>query len=452
MSVQMTEDKLLDNIIQALKEKNKPEFQALVRELHPYDLSQMYIRLPNNYKNDFIVSLSIEELAELIQALNKLEQLEVLGELGLERSTEVLELMNSDNLVQLLTDLKQEKIEELLSGMKQEDSAIVQNLLKYPPETAGRMMNDQYVSIPETYTVRDTVDKLKDYAELAEYLNYLYVVDDNYKLVGVVSYKSLILANLFEKIEDIMTTRIVKVDVLTDQEEVAKLTRRYNFVTMPVVKENNTLAGVITFDDIIDVVYQEASEDIGKLSASGKATDFNTKPFTVAYRRLPWLIVLLFIGIVSGGIIASFEDTLNKVVALAFFMPLINDMTGNTGTQSLAVVVRGLTTNDLGFKQTVKLILREMLVGTIIGITCGIIIATIVFFWQGSAILAFVIGISIVSASIIGTLTGTIIPLLFYKCNMDPAVASGPLITTLNDILSLFIYFGIASLFISQLM
>jgi magnesium transporter len=173
---------------------------------------------------------------------------------------------------------------------------------------------------------------------------------------------------------------------------------------------------------------------------------------TATLRRLPWLILLLFIGLVSGSIIDGFSATLEQVVSLAFFMPMIAGMTGNTGTQSLAVVVRGLVSQDLNFKQVIKLILREFWVGIIIGVICGILISIIALVWQGSLTLGIVVGSSLMLTLIIGTLSGTIIPLILYKFNFDPAIASGPLITTINDILSLLIYFGIATLFLSELM
>ncbi|WP_156291629.1 magnesium transporter [Oceanobacillus salinisoli] len=451
MSLEMTENELTLAIIQAIKDRKKLQFQAIIDELQPYDVAQQYLNLPNRHKNKFIINLSMEQLTDMIQELDKEEQLHVLEKLGIEKSSKVIDLMDNDDLVSLLTDLDPEKIEELISEMEEEDSHIVQNMMKYAPETAGRIMNNQMVWIPQTYTVREAVDKLKHFAEIAEYLNYLYVIDEEKKLVGVVSYKDLLLADMHEKIEDIMYSRVVKVDVHTDQEEVAKLINRYDFIAMPVIEEDNKLVGIVTVDDVVDIIYQEANEDIEKLSASGKAIDFNTRPMVAAYRRLPWLVLLLFIGIVSGSIIAGFEKTLDQVVALAFFMPMIAGMTGNTGTQSLAVVVRGLTTNDLNFKQVVKLVLRELWVGIFIGITCGILIAIIALFWQGSATLGFVVGVSLLLTLIIGTLAGTIIPLVLYKFNVDPAVASGPLITTINDIISLFIYFGIATMFLVRL-
>ncbi|MGM0750660.1 MAG: magnesium transporter [Bacillota bacterium] len=452
MTLAMTENEITLAIIQSLKDGKKTVFLEIIEELQPYDIAQQYINVPSKHQNKFLLFLPLEQLTEFIQEIDKENQLVVLQKLGIEKSTKVLDLMENDNLATLLTDLKPEKIEELLSEMNQEESQVVMNLMNYPPETAGRMMNNRYVWIPKNYTVREAVDKLKDFAELAEYLNYLYVIDEEKKLIGVISYKDLLLGELQDKIETIMYSRVVKVDVYTDQEEVAKLISRYDFITIPVVEENGKLAGVITVDDIIDVVIREANEDIEKLSASGKAIDFNTKPFIAAYRRLPWLILLLFIGLVSGSIINMFSATLEQVVALAFFMPMIAGMTGNTGTQSLAVVVRGLVSNDLDFPQVMKLIFRELSVGIIIGVTCAVMIAIIAFVWQGNFILGLVVGSSLLITLIIGTLAGTIIPLILYKLNVDPAVASGPLITTINDILSLMIYFGIASMFITRLM
>lgn len=447
-----TIDELTTTMIQLLKEGRKSDFQQIIDELHPYDIAQQYHHLPNKHRPKFLLYLTLLQLTQLIQELNQEEQLDVIHTLGIEKSTKVFDLMENDNLALLLTNLDREKIEELISNMKRTESQVVQHIMKYPPETAGRIMNNRYVWIPKHYTVRKAVDKLKDFAELAEYLNYLYVIDEQKKLVGVVSYKDLLLAGLDDTIEHIMYKRVVKANVHTDQEEVAKLISRYNFVSLPIVADDDTLVGVITVDDILDVIIQEADEDIGKLSATGKAIDFRTKPFIAAYRRLPWLILLLFIGIVSGSIISRFEDTLQQVVALAFFMPMIAGMTGNTGTQSLAVVVRGLVSEDLNGKKALKILWRELQVGIIIGITCGILITIIAYVWRGDPMLGLVVGMSLVLTLIIGTLAGTIIPLLLYKFNVDPAVASGPLITTINDILSLFIYFGIATIFLNYFM
>jgi magnesium transporter len=448
----MTEDQITLQIIKVLKENKQKELDTILDELHPYDIAQIYEDLPEKHRTRLLIHLKIDILADLIQELSREEQLDVLSRLGIERKNKVLDEMDNDDLASLLDELSPEKMKSLLSGMKKEESEIVQDIINYPPETAGRLMTNRFVWIRDYYTVRDAVGKLKSFAEYAETINYLYVVDQHRRLVGVISYRDLLLADADERVHNIMYERVISVPDTEDQEEVARMIQRYDFLAIPVVDEEKILVGIVTVDDIIDVFIQEANEDIEKLSASGKTIDFDTKAFVAAYRRLPWLILLLFIGLISGSIISGYEGTLHKVVALTYFMPMISGMTGNTGTQSLAVVVRGLATNDLDKKDILRVIMREFAVGLIIGVICGILISIIAYVWQGNAILGLVVGSSLFFTLIIGTLAGTIIPVCLYKMKIDPAIASGPLITTLNDIFSLFIYFGIASAFINYLM
>jgi magnesium transporter len=207
-------------------------------------------------------------------------------------------MMDNDDLALLLDDLSPEKIASFLSGMKKSESQAVQDIMNYPPETAGRLMTNRFVWIRDYYTVMDAVGKLKSFAEFAETINYLYVIDQDRKLVGVVSYRDLLIAEPGESIKNIMYERVISVTVTTDQEEVARLVERYDFLAIPVVSEENVLMGIATVDDIIDVVIQEANEDFEKISATGKSIDFETKAFVAAYRRLPWLILVLFIGII----------------------------------------------------------------------------------------------------------------------------------------------------------
>ncbi|MBT2659163.1 magnesium transporter [Bacillus sp. ISL-18] len=448
----MTADEISLYIIKTLKENKKAEFETILEELQPYDIAKIYKDLPEKHKGRFLLFLNTDVLADLMEELDKEEQLGLLNILGIEKSSKVLDLMDNDDLALLLNELSPEKKDSLLSGMKKEESHAVQGIMNYPPETAGRVMTNRFVWIRDYFTVREAVDKFKIFAEFAESINYLYVIDEDRKLVGVVSYRDLLLAEPAEKIRDIMYERVIAVSVTTDQEVVAQTAERYDFLAIPVVDENSVLVGIVTVDDIIDIFIQEANEDIEKLSASGKSIDFETKTLVAAARRLPWLILLLFIGVISGRIISSFEETLQKVVALAFFMPMIAGMTGNTGTQSLAVVVRGLITQEVNKKVITRLVARELGVGITIGVICALIIAIIAYIWQGNLILGAVVGSSLFFTLIIGTLAGTIIPLILYRLKIDPAVASGPLITTLNDIFSLMTYFGIATMFLKHLM
>ena len=449
----MTEEQLLLTVVKLLRESKRQELIKLINELQPYDIANIYKELPKKLKTRFLFHLDNDLLADVVQQIEDTDlQFEMLNKLTIDRKSDVLNLMDNDDLATLLHNLPKHKAESLLVEMKHEESAIVQNIMKYPEETAGRLMTNRFVWIRNNYTVREAVEKLKNFAEYAETLSYLYVIDDHRRLVGVVSYRDLLLADENDKIKDIMFERVISVPAYMDQEEAATILERYDFLALPVVDENNVLLGIITFDDMLDVIISEANEDIEKLSAAGKAIDFETKASIAAWRRLPWLILLLIIGVFSVSIISFFEDTLNLIVALAFFMPMITGMTGNTGTQSLAVVVRGLAGQDHDKKTIFNLIIREFFVGLMIGIVCGLIISLIAFIWQKNFYLGIVVGLSLFLTIIIGTLSGTIIPLILYRLKIDPAVASGPLITTLNDIFSLITYFTIATIFIDKLL
>ncbi|MCK6075055.1 magnesium transporter [Paenibacillus silvae] len=444
-------EEITAQLTQHVQSKNLPEFYKLVKELRPYDLSLIYKKFPEDDINRFLLLFKPDILADLAENLKLHEQAELFERLGPERTLEVMQQMDKSDLIRFMHDLPAKRREELLSSMNLDHSAIIRSVLSYPPETAGRIMTDRYRTLFTHDTAKEALRQSQGTLHLSA-SSYLYVTDNEGKLAGVVSYRSLALADDKTKVEELMTRRVIHATVDMDQEEAAQLLQRYEFMALPVVDENNRLCGIIQMDDVIDIIMDEASEDLAKMGGGGKDIDFDTKPLVAVRRRLPWLILLLLIGLISGSIVDFFEDTLNQVVALAFFMPMIAGMTGNTGTQSLAVVVRGLIGRKLDRATVLALIIREIKVGMMIGLVCGVLITVIAYIWQGDWLLGMIIGVSLFFTLIIGTLTGTCIPLLLSRFKVDPAVASGPLITTLNDILSLFIYFGIATRFIGALM
>ncbi|WP_153730536.1 magnesium transporter [Sporosarcina obsidiansis] len=452
MPVTKNRDDISRAIIQLIKDGNLESLKKAIDELEPAEVAAQYRRLSKKRHTIFLEVMNSDKLIQMLGFLTRNEQLRLLEVVGPIRSTELLDKMKSEDLSYLLSDLPDKQVDKLIAEMRQEEKKNIRQQRKYPKGAAGRIMTTRYVWIHQSYSVAKSIEKLKHYEAFAHYLNYVYIIDDDKRLVGVLSYRDLLLAEDDECVQDIMETSIAKVFDTTQQGEVAKMIGRYDFVSLPVVNENNILVGIIRTDEVLDIVVREANKDIEMLFASGKSIDFHTKPLVAAYRRLPWLILLLFIGLVSGSIISRFEETLEAVVALAFFMPMIAGMTGNTGTQSLAVVVRGLVSEDMTLKKSLHLIFRELIVGIVLGIVCGVVISVIAYVWQGSFTLGLVVGSSLIATLIIGTLAGTIIPLILNKFKIDPAVASGPLITTINDILSLLIYFGIATMFISKLM
>nr|MDH3072891.1 magnesium transporter [Bacillus velezensis]MDH3104474.1 magnesium transporter [Bacillus velezensis] len=447
----MTYDELILRIIILLRDGKIKEFRNMIDELQPYDMAFLFKEMPEKHQARYLSYMTVDDITDMIGELEREFQLAVLHKVGKTKATLAMNKMDNDDLAALLEEMDEELKEQLLSSMEAEESKAVQLLMNYPQESAGRMMTNRFVWIPQHYTVKDAVVKLKSFAEIAESINYLYVINDSKQLVGVLSYRDLILGEPEDKVQDLMFTRVISARVLQDQEEVARLIQRYDFLAIPIVEENHVLVGIVTVDDIIDVVIKEADEDYEKFAASGKAITFDTKAYVAAYRRLPWLILLLFIGLISGSILNYFEDTLQKVVALAFFMPMIAGTTGNTGTQSLAVVIRGLAKEEMNKKTIFKLIFRELRTSIYIGIVCAIAITIVATVWQKDLTLGFVVGSSLLATLIIGTMAGTIVPIILHKLNIDLAIASGPLITTLNDILSLLIYFGIATAFLHAL-
>lgn len=444
---------LLDEIIVALDRKDKPKLKELFDELHAYDKAQFLMDLTPEQREMF-KHFDDEELAEILEELEYEDQKILIDELGLERTAEILEEMSSDDAADLIGELEEEEKQKIFTLMDDQEEIDIRKLLQYDEHTAGGIMTDEFITIPDTYTADDTLKKLRKLAPDAETAYYLYVTDKTGRLRGVLSLRELIVSEPDTKVEEIMFERVVSVPADMDQEEVAEIMEKYDFLALPVVKDQKVV-GIITIDDVIDVLQEEASEDIYKMGGisgtDAEMKEVSTSAFKSAKKRIPWLAGLLFVGVLAGNIIGQFEDTLEAVAILAVFIPMIADMAGNTGTQSLAVVVRGLTLGEFKGREVFQVIRREAGAGVIIGLFNGILVSIIATLWHGNPMLGVVIGLSLLVTLFVATLAGTIIPLIMDRINIDPAVASGPFITTVNDIIGLTIYFSIATYFMEHL-
>ncbi|PTY78309.1 magnesium transporter [Heyndrickxia sporothermodurans] len=437
----------------ALENKEIHNFRDEFLSLHPYDQAQFFIGIDPVHRKQVYYFLSPEEMAFLFEQLEieDDEYQKLLSEMNPQYAADVLSYMFTDNAVDVLNLLEKDQVASYLTMMDQKEAQEIKDLLHYEEYTAGSIMTTEYVAIEASQTVRSAMFILKNEAAKAEMIYYLYVVDHDKKLVGVISLRDLIIEDDDTMITEIMNDRVVFVSVGDDQEDIARKMKDYNFLAIPVVDFQRHLLGIITIDDIVDVIDEEASEDYSKLAAVTDMDSPSKSPFSAAKKRLPWLIVLLFLGMFTASLIGRFEDTLKQVALLAVFIPLIGGMAGNTGTQALAVAVRGIATGDVNEESKWKLILREAGTGLITGATCGILIMIIVYLWKGELFLGLLVGISILASLVVATMSGSLIPLLMDKLNIDPAVASGPFITTINDIISILIYFGMANLFMSHL-
>lgn len=440
-------------LMEALYSEKIDDFRDEFLELHPYDQAAFFGELDDDTRTKVYNFLSPEEMAELFENLEADDEdfKDVLAQMNPNYAADMLSNMYADDAVDVLNELDKDQVASYLTIMDEDAAQEIKDLLHYEEYTAGSIMTTEFIAISANQTVRSAMYILKNEAPQAETIYYLFVIDDEKRLAGVISLRDLIVADDDTMISEIMNERVVSVSVGEDQEEVARMMRDYNFLALPVVDFQNHLLGIITVDDIIDVMEEEASDDYSKLAGIADLDTMDRNPFSAAKKRLPWLIILLFLGMFTASLIGRFEETLNKVSILAVFIPLIAGMAGNTGTQALAVAVRGIATGDLEKESKWHIIVREAGTGLITGAICGVLVTFVVYFWHGEFYLGALVGISIFITLIIATLAGSLVPLLMHRLKIDPAVASGPFITTINDIISILIYFGIATAFMSYL-
>lgn len=450
--VERDEEKIvMEALLASIEAQDIKQFREQFFSLHPYEQAQFYEKVTPDIRHIIYQYLSPEELAEVFEELelDDDEYVEFLNEMDVTYAAAMLSEMSSDDVVDVFQELDDDERESYLTLMDDETAEEINDLLQYKEYTAGSIMTTEYVSINENSTTRSAMHILRNEAPTAETIYYLFITNMKKQLVGVISLRDLIVADEDVLIRDVMNDRVVSVRVNDDQEEVAQIMRDYNFLALPVIDNDDVLLGIITVDDIIDVIDEEAEDDYSKLAGISDFDNFEQGPLAAAKKRLPWLIMLLFLGMLTASLMSRFEATLDAVAMLAIFIPLISGTSGNSGTQALAVAIRGLATKDANNDESkVRLLLRELSTGVIMGLLCAVVVTGIVYFWKGELVIGMLVGAAMACSIIVATLAGSLIPLFMDRIGVDPAVASGPFITTLNDITSILIYLGLATMFI----
>ena len=442
--------KLLDD---SLDRNDIDQFRKEFLTLHQYEQSEYFENTTNQNRQRIFEFLSPQEVSRFFNQLDiEGKEYEILFDsMHAHYASEVLENMSTDNAVDILNELSNSKVASLLALMDNRVTDKIKKLLHYEEDTAGGIMTTEYISLDIGTSVKEALMLVKNQAPDAETIYVIYVVDTAGQLVGVLSLKDLIVANIDAHVEEVMIQRVVSVNVEEDQERVAQKMKDYDFIAMPVIDYQHHLVGIITIDDILDVVNEEADEDYSRLAGVSDTKSTDQSVFKKALKRLPWLIILTFLGMITATILGGFEDTLSQVALLAAFIPIISGMSGNSGTQSLAVSVRNISNGDIKEKSKLKIALKEAGSGLITGFVCAVILFLIIVIIYRQPFLALIVGASLTIAMTVGTLVGSMIPILMNKIHIDPAVASGPFITTINDIVSMLIYFGLATTFMSYL-
>ncbi|MGX7013561.1 magnesium transporter [Vagococcus silagei] len=439
-----------DWLKEVLRKEDMTTFRDVFLDWHLYEEAQFYLSLDENERQKIYHFLSPYEMANLFDVIEEEHEdvKEFLAEMRPSYAAEMLTEMYTDNAVDILNQLDKATVARFLSTMKSEKVEDIKELLHYEDKTAGSIMTTDYVAIVANQTVKSALTLLKKKALTAEIIYYIYVIREDETLVGVISLRDLIVSDDEMMIADIMNERVISVRVGDDQEDVAKMIRDYDFLAVPVIDYEDCLLGIITVDDIIDVIDDEAASDYSGLAGVDVEAVAET-PLKASSKRLPWLITLLFLGMSTATLISHYEVMINEASILAVFISLITGTAGNAGTQSLAVAVRRLAISDDKDAGFVRLILNEVLTGVITGLVTGAVICVVIGLWKNNFVLGLVIGIAMLCAITVANLAGSLIPMLMEKLGFDPAVASGPFITTLSDLTSVLIYFNIASLFMS---
>lgn len=435
-------------LLETLKNQQMNEFRELFLALHIYEQGQFYQSLDEKDRQHLYNYLSPKELADMFDVIEEDNEnmKDYLAEMRPSYAADMLAEMYTDNAVDLLNMLDKSQKAKYLSLLSSEEAGEIKELLHYEDETAGAIMTTEFVSIVANQTVRSAMYVLKNQADMAETIYYVYVVDQENHLVGVISLRDLIVNDDDTLIADILNERVISVHVGDDQEDVAQTIRDYDFLAVPVTDYDDHLLGIVTVDDIIDVIDDEAASDYSGL-AGVDVEEVSENPLKAASKRLPWLITLLFLGMSTASLISNYESLVSEASILAVFISLITGTAGNAGTQSLAVAVRRLAMKDEKDSNFGRLILSEVLTGLVTGAVTGLTIMIVVGVWKHNLPLGFVIGMAMLCAITVANLAGSLIPMLMDKLGFDPAVASGPFITTLSDLTSVLIYFNIASMF-----
>ena len=431
-----------EELKQLLLHGSEDEIKAVITDIHPVVILDL-IHANEDSASALLAHLSEEVIADIVEEEDDEDKYELLKLFSDVKQKHILEEMSNDEVTDLLGELKDEEQQELLAKLSSEDRQDIKELMCYAEDSAGGLMTTEFISIRAKNTVRQTLEYLQRNTD-GETAYYLYVTDRQNVLKGVVSLRDIVSSTFDTNMLEITNPNVISVRYDEDQEAVWKQFEKYGFVMMPVVDEENHMLGIITVDDIMDVIQEETTEDINRLGQVGKEERIDSQLFESLRSRLPWLVINLFTAVMAAAVISLFEGTISQVVSLATIMPIVTGMGGNAGTQSLTIVVRGLSLGELTKENAVSILAKEVGVGLFSGIVIGVLIAVGAMLFERNPMFGLVTGAAMFLNMILANIAGYFIPVLLEKCHVDPALASG--------VLGFLFFLGLATLALPYLL
>lgn len=439
-------DEIVENIRELIDEGQTNFVLNIIADLHPADISEIMNHLDDDERRILFNLLPSEIASDVLAELDENVKEDVLEGMNSQRIADMVNEMDSDDAADLVSELPTEQASEVLEKIEAEDSEEIQELLLYPEDTAGGIMAKEYVAVNANCTVSEAIEEIRRNYQDIEDVYHVYVIDDFGTLVGMISLRDLILADPDTRIREIMKEDIITIDSDMDQEEVARLFKKYDLVSAPVVNKRHKLIGRITIDDVVDVIDEEIEEDLGRIAGTGEEEVLEDSVLQISRARLPWLVLSFMGEILSAFIIKSFEGTIQQIIASTFFIPLVMAMGGSSGQQSSIIVVRGLGTGEISLKDTGRRLRRELSVALLNGFVLALLIFAIIALWNQDYLFGALLSGTLVIIIINASIFGAVIPLFFKKINVDPALATGPFVATFNDVVGMIIYFFLLSI------
>ncbi len=431
----------------ALEEGKGNEVRILAGDIHDADLADLIEHLRGDQRGQLIEALGEDFNPGTLSELEEPVRDQVLDQMPNDQVAEAVRELESDDAIYLLEDLEESEQSDILAKLPKSERVALERSLEFPEDSAGRLMQTDFISVPPFWSVGQTIDYMREEDDLPNAFTQIWVVDPSHHLIGRVPLDRLLRTKRPVKIEDIADLEVHQVTAEEDQEEIALEFERYDLMSAPVVDEDARLLGVITADDIMEVLKDEAEEDIHRLGGVGDES-ISDSVLRITRSRFVWLLVNLATAVLASWVISLFDATIEQMVALAVLMPIVASMGGNAGTQSMTVAVRALATRELGPVNATRVISREVLVGLLNGLLFAVIIGVVAYFWFGSDLLGMVIALAMIINMLVAGLFGILIPMALDTLDIDPAVASGVFVTTVTDVVGFFAFLGLAALWL----